>query len=171
MKNGTEFRINEFTKFYDLLMENAPEGYTPWFFPVKQNDKNPDAPAIIKLALVKSLCCSADWVYRITKEENDRWEKYTEEEKEKRKKPKPQSRCDKCEKTKGSWHGLHARLSKEQCVERIKFGGNLGISAREGDDLVLGDIDDREYLDQVPKNTLSVTSRKRDGLHFFGWDV
>jgi len=72
--------------------------------------------------------------------------------------------------SKGSWHHESARLSKEQCIEHIKMGYNLGISARKGDKLVIGDIDEKEYLKDVPPNTLTVTSRKRDGIHFFGWD-
>jgi len=71
--------------------------------------------------------------------------------------------------SKGSWHHPSAQLSKEQCIERLKAGGNIGISAREGDALIIGDIDSLKYLNQSPK-TLTTTSRKRDGVHFFGWN-
>lgn len=69
-----------------------------------------------------------------------------------------------------SWHDEKARLSKEQAIEKIKLGYNLGISAREGDPLIIGDIDEAEYMDQLPTDTLTSTSRKRSGGHFFGWD-
>lgn len=72
--------------------------------------------------------------------------------------------------SKGSWHHESARLSKEQCIEHIKQGYNLGISAREGDPLIIGDIDKAELINQIPSETLTVISRKREGRHFFGWD-
>ena len=72
--------------------------------------------------------------------------------------------------SKGSWSHESARLSKEQCIEHIKQGYNLGISAREGDPLIIGDVDKVEYLSQVPDKTLITISRKRAGRHFFGWD-
>jgi len=116
--------IQEFEKFYALLMQNAPEDYTPWFFPCKPNRKDPSPAAILK----------------IDKSSN------------------------------GSWHHESARLSKEQCIEHIKQGYNIGISARKDDILIIGDIDDKKYFEQLPKNTLTVTSRKREGWHFFGWN-
>jgi len=122
--NNQEFRIEQFSKFYDCLMQDAPEGYKPWFFPCAKNGKNPSPQAILKIN----------------------------------------------PKSKGSWHHESARLSKEQCIEHIKQGYNIGISARENDSLIIGDIDEPEYLDQLPKDTLTVTSRKRGGGHFFGWD-
>ena len=72
--------------------------------------------------------------------------------------------------SKGSWHHESARLNFEQCIEHIKLGYNIGISAREGDPLIIGDIDEVKYLNQLPEDTLTVTSRKRGGAHFFGWD-
>ena len=116
--------IQEFEKFYTLLMQNAPDDYMPWFFPCKPNRKDPSPLAIIN----------------IDKE------------------------------SKGSWHHESARLSKDQCIEHIKAGNNIGISARKDDILIIGDIDDEKYFDQLPKNTLTVTSRKRQGWHFFGWN-
>ena len=32
----------EFVKFHKLLMSNAPNNYTPWYFPVCENGKDPD---------------------------------------------------------------------------------------------------------------------------------
>lgn len=72
--------------------------------------------------------------------------------------------------SKGSWHHEKARLNKEQVIEHIKQGYNIGLSAREGDPLIIIDIDEQEYLNQVPKNTLTATSRKRAGVHAFCWD-
>lgn len=117
-------QIQEFERFYKILMSNAPEGYTPWFFPCAKGSKNPCPEAILKI--------------------------------------NPNS--------KGSWHHEDARLNKEQCIEHIKQGYNIGISARKDDALIIGDIDTFEYLKQVPKKTLTATSRKRSGCHFFGWD-
>lgn len=72
--------------------------------------------------------------------------------------------------SKGSWHHASARLTKEQCIQHLKEGYNLGISARKEDPLIIGDIDEEKYLKQIPENVLTVTSRKRGGAHFFGWD-
>jgi putative DNA primase/helicase len=69
-----------------------------------------------------------------------------------------------------SWHDEEARLSKEQCIQAIQQGYNLGISARKDDQLIIGDIDEPELLAQLPKVTLTTTSRKRVGAHFFGWN-
>ncbi len=72
--------------------------------------------------------------------------------------------------SKGSWHHEKARLNKDQVIEHIKQGYNIGISAREGDALIIIDIDDEKYLSQTIPNTLSATSRKRCGTHSFCWD-
>ncbi len=119
-----DFRVNQFKRFYELLMKNAPLGYKPWFFPCDKGGKNPSALAILKL------------------------------DKE----------------SKGSWHHDSARLDYEGVIEHIQQGYNIGISARNGDPLIIGDIDEKQYLDQVPKETLTAISRKRCGRHFFGWD-
>lgn len=117
------FRIEQFKKFYDLLMSNAPVNYKPWFFPCERFGKNPDPLAIL----------------RINKD------------------------------SKGSWHHESARLDKEEAIAHLNMGYNIGISAREGDALIVGDIDNPKLLNQMP-NTLTTTSRKRCGGHFFGWD-
>lgn len=116
------FRVEQFEKFYSLLMANAPEWYKPWFFPCEKLGKDPSSEAILKI--------------------------------------------DKT--SKGSWHHESARLTKEQAVEHILNGYNIGISARVNDCLLIGDIDNPEYLSQMPKETLTSTSRKRVGGHFFG---
>ena len=123
MVSNIDFRVEQFEKFYDLLMSNAPEGYIPWFFPCEKNGKNPDALTILKI------------------DKN----------------------------SKGSWHHESARLSRESAIELIKQEHNIGISARSNDALIIGDIDSPEYINQVPI-TLTTTSRKRCGIHFFGWD-
>ncbi len=117
-------QVKEFEKFYDVLMKNAPEGYSPWFFPCDKKGKNPSPMAILKID----------------------------------------------SSSKGSWHHESARLNKEQVIDHIKRGYNIGLSARKDDALIIIDIDEEEYLDQIPKNTLTATSRKRAGAHAFGWD-
>ena len=72
--------------------------------------------------------------------------------------------------SKGSWHDEKARLNKEQVIEHIKQGYNIGISAREGDALIILDIDGEKYLSQTIPNTLTTISRKRCGSHSFCWD-
>ena len=72
--------------------------------------------------------------------------------------------------SKGSWHHESARLTREQCIKHIKMNYNIGISARKNDPLVIIDIDEEEYMNQIPKNTLVNISRKRAGLHAFCWD-
>lgn len=107
-----EFRVNQFKRFYELLMKNAPFNYKPWFFPCDKGGKNPSALAILKL------------------------------DKE----------------SKGSWHHDSARLDYGEVIEHIQQGYNIGISARNGDPLIIGDIDEKQYLDQVPKETLTAIS-------------
>lgn len=113
-KRNIIFCIKEFEKFYNLLMKNAPIGYSPWFFCCEPNDKNP----ILGI----------------------------------------------------SWKSNSAKLSKEQAIEKIKLGYNIAISARADDKLIQFDIDNKNYLEQLPKNTLTTMSRSRTGGHCFGWD-
>lgn len=72
--------------------------------------------------------------------------------------------------SKGSWHHESARLTKEQCIQHIRQGYNLGLSARKGDPLIIIDIDNPKLINQTPTNTLTTTSRKRVGVHAFCWD-
>jgi len=87
-----------------------------------------------------------------------------------RKNPSPKAILKIDKNSRGSWHHESARLSKEQCIEHIKQNYNIGISARNEDPLIIGDLDSAEVLKQIPKNTLTTISRKRCGGHFFGWD-
>jgi len=121
---NTDFKIKQFEKFYYFLTKEAPEDYTPWFFPCEPKGKNPSPKAILKI-------------------DNT---------------------------SKGSWHHKSARLNKEQVIEHIRQGYNIGLSARKGDPLIIVDIDEAGYLDQTIKDTLVATSRKRAGTHTFCWD-
>jgi len=87
------------------------------------------------------------------------------------KEPSPQAILKIAPQSKGSWHHKGARLTKEKALALIKQGYNVGISARKGDPLIIIDIDEEEYLKQVPKNTLTATSRKIAGCHAFCWDT
>lgn len=139
----------EFARFYDLLMSNAPEGFKPWFFPVKEGDKFPDPLAIFKLSGPKSSCCNADWI-KAKRGQKEIWA------------------CSKCNQARCSWKAPHARMSKEQCIERLKQGGNVGIAARANDPLVIIDRDSFDVPD-LQKQTLTTRSRSRNGGHWFGW--
>ncbi|KKK66602.1 hypothetical protein LCGC14_2962450, partial [marine sediment metagenome] len=46
----------------------------------------------------------------------------------------------------------------------------LGLSARADDPLIIIDIDNPKFQEQLPKKTLTATSRKRAGSHAFCWD-
>jgi len=102
----------EFIKFHNLLIQNAPGGYTPWYFPLIIHNKSPDV------------------------------------------------RC--------SWKSEQARLTFEQALTRLNAGMNVGIAARKYDPLVIIDIDEWNYANQMP-DTLIIKSRKRCGLHGFCW--
>ena len=64
------------------------------------------------------------------------------------------------------WASEKSRLSFDDAIRFLNYGFNIGISAREGDPLVLVDIDD---MDVIPENevkpTLSATTRSRVGSH------
>jgi putative DNA primase/helicase len=72
--------------------------------------------------------------------------------------------------SKGSWKHPSARMSKEEAINLIKQGYNIGLVAMENDALINIDIDDKKYQNQVPKDTLTNASRKRDGRHAFCWN-
>lgn len=72
-------------------------------------------------------------------------------------------------KLKYSWTQEHARLSFEEAKERLKKGGNVGIAARKDDCLHIIDIDDFDYLNQLPNTGLVCISRRRTGRHHFSW--
>lgn len=136
----------EFEKFNKLLTEKAPDGYIPWYFPVTMNDKHPDGLTISNRA--GKLCiCGGSWIYDKESKKNI---------------------CDKCKTAKGSWKSDYARLNYEEALERLKYGSNVGIAARENDKLIIIDIDSYDYLVNAPIS-LAVKSRKRFGLHIFCW--
>ena len=45
-KNNIKTKPEEFITFHKALMSNAPADYVPWYFPVSQHNKDPDAFAI-----------------------------------------------------------------------------------------------------------------------------
>ena len=139
----------ELQKSHDLLMSNAPISYkAPWYFPVEANGKNPDGIAIYKRAGKTSSCCNANWI-------------------KVKKGKKTRTVCEKCGIGWGSWKAPHARLSIEEAIERLKEGGNIGISSRDGELLVIYDRDDADVIDKV--KTLTTLSRKRIAGHSFCW--
>lgn len=135
--------------FYDLLMQEAPKDFQPWFFPIRQNEKDPDSLAIAQQAGYKSPCCNADWL----KVQRGKW---------------PKTMCSKCGLGKGSWKAPWARLTIAEAMIRLSLGGNVGISARANDPLTITDKDDPS-VPEIKKETLTSKSRKRIGGHWFGW--
>jgi len=67
-----------------------------------------------------------------------------------------------------SWKSEKARLTIKEAINRLKQGKNVGISGRANDPLIIIDIDDKKYRDQL-KPTLIIRSRKRVGFHAFYW--
>ena len=116
METNIETRIKNFTEFHELLTKKAPEGYTPWYFPCAKNNKNPDPIAIMKRAPPECPHCKKKWRYE-----------------PKTKQGKPCWHCPQCKQTKGSWHMPYAQLNREDAIELIKKGQNIGISARKND--------------------------------------
>jgi len=135
--------------FYDLLMQGMDKDYKPWFFPVKENDKEPDALAIAKRAGEKTPCCNAEWI----KVERGQFKK---------------TMCSKCGLGKGSWKSPWARLTIAEAMIRLSLGGNVGIAARANDSLTITDRDDPS-VPEIKKETLTTKSRKRIGGHWFGY--
>ena len=119
MINSIDFPLQQFRQFDDCLMKSAPEGYTPWYFPVESGDKNPDFKTI-----------------RL--------------------------------RTGGSVSFKHpkARLNRQECEERIRQGGNIGLCAMTDDPLQIIDCDDDDIFAQL-KPTLTTRGRSRVGGH--GW--
>jgi putative DNA primase/helicase len=135
--------------FYDCLMQEAPKDYLPWFFPVKRNDKDPDAISIAQRAGNMSPCCNAKWM----KVKRGKFDKTI---------------CEKCGTGKGSWKAPWARLTINEAMIRLSLGGNIGIAARATDPLTITDRDDPKVPD-IKKETLTTISRKRTGGHWFGF--
>ena len=66
------------------------------------------------------------------------------------------------------WSNIKNRLSYEGAIRFLKFGFNIGISARDGDPLVLIDVDDPSVIKSHDiKPTLSVDTRSGVGSHHF----
>jgi hypothetical protein len=148
----TEIKTNpdEFIKFYNALMASAPKDYKPWLFPVVANDKFPDALATYTLAGDKSQCCDANWKHIISSQTPN----------------KSYWACEKCLQARASWKAPHAQMTLDQCVERLKEGGNIGFAARANDPIILLDLDDESVPDI--KETLALQSRRRRGRHRIG---
>ena len=147
MGDDIDKRITNFTEFHNYLIKEAPEGYTPWLFPVEPLKKNPDALEIFKRAPSKCPNCDELWI----------------------KNQKGTTICPKCQNKRSSWEMPHARLTFDEAIILLKIGANVGISARKKDPLVIIDVDHEGYLQQLPIDTLVVRSRKRAGLHGFFW--
>lgn len=140
----------EFIKFYDALMASAPHGYKPWLFPVVAEDKYPDPLATFQLAGPKSSCCDAPWKYVVSAQNTN----------------KSYWACEKCLSARASWKAPHACMSKQQCIDRLNSGGNIGFAARANDPIIIIDLDDENIPDIKP--TLSLQSRSRKGRHRIG---
>lgn len=149
MQNSLNTNPVELKIFYDCLMQEAPKDFTPWFFPIRENDKDPDAIAIAKRAGEISPCCNAQWI----KVERGTFKK---------------TMCSKCGQGKGSWKAPWARLTIAEAMIRLSLGGNVAIAARTNDPLTITDRDDPSVPD-IKKETLTTKSRKRIGGHWFGW--
>lgn len=139
----------EFIKFYNALMSNAPKDYVPWFFPVVTNDKYPDALSIWKLSQNHCLKCNVDWK-KLPRGNKKIW------------------LCPSCGASRSGWKEPHARMNYDQCIQRLKEGGNIGFSARANDPVVIIDKDDPSVED-LKKETLTLISRSRKGKHWIGW--
>ena len=67
---------------------------------------------------------------------------------------------------KGNWKADWARLTIDEAYNRLLCGKNVGLAARAEDDLIIVDIDDWNFINQA-KETLTIKSRKRCGIHAF----
>lgn len=138
---------NDFVLWYDALMQLAPDGYIPWLFPVKENGKDPDALAIGIRAGNISPCCKAEWL----KVQRGKF---------------PKTICSNCGQGKGSWKASWARLTKQEAIQRLQQGKNIGIAARKNDALAIIDQDTPD-AEAPAKETLTCISRRRNGKHYF----
>lgn len=151
------FRMEEFSKFHNQLMKNAPTGYEPYYFILQKNGKDPDAKQIGRHYPTKSHCCQARTYFT---------EGYFKDYK------KLYWFCSECnqELKKYSWKEPHARLNYNQVIGYIMAGFNIGIAATSNDPLILIDIDDYYYTNQMPE-TLICQSRTRFGIHGYCFDT
>ena len=67
----------------------------------------------------------------------------------------------------GSWKAEQNRLTVNNAVEWMKRGGNVGIAGMKNDPLVNVDIDGKNVNKESLKQTLTVRSRSRTGIHGF----
>lgn len=112
MNKYTIPNVEEFRKWYSLLMSSAPSDYVPWLFVLEPKGKDPLASR--------------------------------------------------------PWAADKSRLSFDEAIRWMNFGHNIGISAREKDQLVLIDIDDTNAIPKSDiKHTLSVITRSRVGSHHY----
>lgn len=70
-----------------------------------------------------------------------------------------------------SWKSPQARLTIDQAMDYMRFGGNIGIAATTSDNLVNMDCDGGIIKDNEVKSTLKVRTRSRLGVHAFYWNV
>lgn len=71
--------------------------------------------------------------------------------------------------TRISWKAEQSRLTPAEAIRRLKNNwGNVGLSGRADDQLILVDIDDPSIEDQL-KPTLKIRSRSRAGTHAIYW--
>lgn len=64
--------------------------------------------------------------------------------------------------------GKHTKITVAAAVRRIERGLNVGIAARETDELVIIDVDDPDMVRPAElKPTLTAMSRSRNGYHYF----
>lgn len=153
MKIDNEERVLEFIEFHNLLMQNAPKIFTPWYLPIKKNGKDIDPLAIWKRS-PKISCCNTEWKKVKSGKKTDGTQRY-------------KTICPQCGKGRSSWKQDWARLSFYDAIEWIRKGGNIGLAARKDDALVNIDIDNKQKLNDLNIKTLSDCSRKRCGYHFF----
>jgi len=151
----TKTKPEEFSKFHNALMSNAPEGYIPHYIPVMPNSKDVDVLEVWKRAPSKCPKC------------NQKWELYKFNIGDK---PKQYWRCPQCKQKRANWKSPWSRLTFDEALERLKLGSNVGIAAMEYDPLCIIDIDNFEMANQMP-DTLIIQSRKKLGFHGFCWWV
>lgn len=149
MADNISFRCNQFKLFYNLLMQNAPEGFVPWLIVCQKKSKAVD-PLVIASRAPNLSCCNVIWV----KKDCGTYKKTV---------------CPICNKGRASWHQTWARVVYQQALGYIYAGYNIGLAARSFDNLALLDGDTPEAYAQLPANTLLTRSRSRQGGHAIVW--
>lgn len=139
----------ELRKFHELHMKNAQENYRPWYFPVEENGKEPDAKEIFARGGKECIKCKSLWEKVYNKE-------------------KSYLRCSNCKVLRASWKAPHAQMTIYEATEHLKRGLNVGFASRKNDPSVIIDIDD-ESVPDLQKKTLQIQSRSRIGRHRIGF--